>query len=91
MKHYTELHMKKPCDVCSTLRQSESFTRAYRKVANDAINYLLDLHYQQRGGQLGEVDCERVTLMLDELLSLEKFDKNGNEDNGAEFHNPNLS
>ena len=89
MRHYTDLHMKKPCDVCSTLSKSEAHSRAYRKVAKDAINYLLDLYWQQQAGRLGEVDCERVTLLLDELLSIENFDRNGGDDNGEQFHNLN--
>lgn len=77
MNKYKQLIMTKPCDFCSTLSQSEAYARAYRRVANDAIDYLLRLYHAQQGNQLAEVDCERVAELLDALLSIENEDANG--------------
>lgn len=78
MSKYTDFIIPTPCsEICPALIESEAFSNAYRKLANDAIDYLLQVYHAQRGGQLGEVDGERVTLLLDTLLSLEKTDKGG--------------
>jgi len=75
MQDYKELMLTKPCEVCAALRQSESYKQAYRRAANDAVDYLLFVYHAQQGGQLAEVDGERVVLLLDTLLSIEAEEK----------------
>lgn len=78
MSHYNKFIIPTPCsEICPALIESEAFSNAYRKVANDAIDYLLRLYHEQQGGQLGEVNGERVALLLDTLLSIENGDRGG--------------
>ena len=62
-------------ELCPTLTVSESYVREYRSIANDAIDMLLELHWQDWQGHIVEVDVNRVTVLLDRLLSAQASEK----------------
>ena len=62
-------------ELCPTLTVSEAYVREYRAIANDAIDMLLELHWQDWQGHIVEVDVNRVTVLLDRLLSAQASEK----------------
>jgi hypothetical protein len=67
---YKDIHIKIQCnETCAVLRSSEAISRKRLTVANAALDYLLDLYWQQKQGQAVLIDEEHLVCLLDDLLS----------------------
>lgn len=74
MNHYKSEHQI--CkEFCVTLVVSEAHVREYRAIANEALDYLLLLLYDQHAGRLVVVDEQRVVVLLDRLISAQGSEK----------------
>lgn len=73
---YKDIHTKVQCnECCPVLRNSETISQKRLTVANAAVDYLLDLYWQQKQGQAGLVDEEHLACLLDDLLSSANVEK----------------